>query len=215
MSNAPALLPDDQVVRAYTRVAPVYDAWAALTETRARRASLARAAVTNGDAILEIAVGTGLAFAELVRANPSGVTEGIDLTEAMLGRARTKVAGLPGRHRLRVGDARRLDFSDDRFDLVINSYMFDLLPEAEFATVLGEIRRVLVPGGRMVLTNMTRSEGAVARLYDWVYRHRPALVGGCRAIELSDAVARAGFVDVDRATVKQLGVTSEIVSARK
>ena len=213
--SQPALLPHDQVVRAYTRVAPLYDVWAGLTETRARRASLSLADVRDGEAVLEVAVGTGLAFAELVRTNRRGVTEGIDLTDAMLSRARARVAGLPGRHRLRTGDARCLDFPDAQFDVVLNSYMLDLLPDDDIATVLGELRRVLVPGGRIVLTNMTRSDSAVARVYEWIYRRRPSLVGGCRAIEMTTAVSAAGFIDVKRETVTQLGVTSEILRARK
>jgi ubiquinone/menaquinone biosynthesis C-methylase UbiE len=211
----PALLPPDQVARTYTRVAPIYDAWAALTETRARRASLARAAARDGETILEVAVGTGLAFAELARANPHGLTEGIDLTDAMLARARTKVAALPGRHRLRVGDARALDFPDGHVDLLINNYMFDLLPEDDFAGVLAEFFRVLAPGGRMVLTNMTRSDRLLGRIYEWIYRVRPALMGGCRGVELAEAVTAAGFTDLVRDTVFQLGFPSEILAARK
>src|SRR5437868_4592101 len=91
-----ARIPQEAIPSVYARVAWIYDVWAALTETRARRACLVRAAVRDGETVLEVAVGTGLAFRELVCANPSGRTEGIDLTEAMLARALRKVEGLPG-----------------------------------------------------------------------------------------------------------------------
>lgn len=210
-----ARIPQSVIPSVYGRVARVYDLWAALTESRARRACLARAAVRDGEDVLEIAVGTGLAFQELVLANPSGRTEGIDLTEPMLERARRKVAGLPGRHRLRVGDAHRLDFEDGTFDLVVNNYMFDLLPEHDFAPILAEMRRVLRPGGRLVLVNMALGESPQQRLYEAVYRLSPAMMGGCRGVALAPFVERAGFGEVRVERMSQLGFPSEIVSARR
>lgn len=205
----------ERIPAVYTRVARVYDVWAALTETRARRTCLERAAVRDGESILEVAVGTGLAFQDLVRANPSGVTEGIDLTEAMLARARRRVEGLPGRHRLQVGDARHLPFEDGSFDLIVNNYMFDLLGEDAFAPVLEEFRRVLRPGGRLALVNMTVAARWRERVYELVYRVGPELLGGCRGVTLAPFVAAAGFIDVRRDALSQLGFPSEIVTARK
>jgi ubiquinone/menaquinone biosynthesis C-methylase UbiE len=210
-----ARIPQSIIPSIYGRIARVYDLWAALTESRARRACLSRAAVRDGETVLEIAVGTGLAFRELVLANPSGRTEGIDLTEPMLERARRKVAALPGRHRLRVGDAHRLDFEDGTFDLVVNNYMFDLLPEQDFAPILGEMRRVLRSSGRLVLVNMAVGESPQHRLYEAVYRLSPAMMGGCRGVALAPFVERAGFDEVRVERVSQLGFPSEIVSARK
>ncbi|MBI2389633.1 MAG: methyltransferase domain-containing protein [Deltaproteobacteria bacterium] len=203
------------IPRIYSRIAPIYDVWAALTEARARRACLERAAVRDGESVLEVAVGTGLVFEQLVKANPSGLTEGVDLTEAMLDRARRKVSGLPGRHRLRVGDAHRLDAPDQTFDLVVNNYMFDLLPEADFPVVLGEFFRVTRPGGRLVLVNMARPTRALHRIWDVVYKINPAWLGGCRGVDLAPEVARAGFVNVERELLSQMGFPSEIIVARR
>jgi ubiquinone/menaquinone biosynthesis C-methylase UbiE len=209
-----ARVPQTAIPTVYGRVAWIYDVWAALTETRARAACLARAAVRDGEDVLEVAVGTGLAFRELVLANPTGRTEGIDLTDAMLARARSKVVGLPGRHRLRVGDAHRLDFEDGSFSLVVNSYMFDLLPERDFIPVLSEMRRVLRPDGRLVLVNMAAGDTWLERLYERMYRRTPELLGGCRGVELAPFLPRAGFGEAHVERVVQLGVPSEIVSAR-
>jgi ubiquinone/menaquinone biosynthesis C-methylase UbiE len=211
----PAHVPQSDIPRVYGRVAPLYDLWAHLTERRARHACLDAAGVRDGERVLEVAVGTGLAFRELVRRNPSGVTEGVDLTEAMLARARPKVAALPGRHRLRVGDAHALDFPDESFDLVVNNYMFDLLPEADFAPVLAEFRRVLAPGGRLVLVNMAHGESRRTRLWELVYRLKPSLLGGCRGVALGPHLEAAGFHDVTRRFVAELGFPSEILTARR
>jgi ubiquinone/menaquinone biosynthesis C-methylase UbiE len=209
-----ARVPQDAIAALYGRLAWMYDAWAVLTETRARKMCIERAGVRDGERVLEVAVGTGLAFRELVRANPSGLTEGIDLTEAMLARAKAKVASLPGRHRLRVGDAHRLDFADGAFDLVVNNYMFDLMPEADFEPVLRELRRVLVAGGRLVLVNMAMSTRRRHRVYEWIYRLHPSLLGGCRGVEIGPYARRAGFSDVSTERITQLGFASEVVTAR-
>jgi hypothetical protein len=58
------------------RIVRVYDAWAHVTDRTARRACLETAAVRDGENVLAVAVGAGFAFRELVRANPSGLTEG-------------------------------------------------------------------------------------------------------------------------------------------
>lgn len=78
---APALLDKDAVRGVYERIAPLYDAWALLTETCARRTCLDLARVRDGESVLEVAVGTAMTFAELLARNPSGRNEGIDLTE--------------------------------------------------------------------------------------------------------------------------------------
>ena len=208
-----ARVPQKLIPSVYSRIARVYDIWAYLTEKHARKACLAMANVHDGESVLEVAVGTGLAFRELLLANPSGLTEGIDLTEPMLNRARYKVKGLPGRYRLRVGDAHRLDFADHSFDLLVNNYMFDLLPEQDFVPVLKEFVRVLKPGGRLALVNMAMSDHWQHKLYQYIYRLSPKLLGGCRGVVLSPFLTSSGFTDIHVEFISQLGFPSEIVSA--
>jgi ubiquinone/menaquinone biosynthesis C-methylase UbiE len=142
--------------------------------------------VGDGESVLEVAVGTGLAFAELLRRNPNGSNEGIDLTEAMLVKAREKAErSSTANWRLRVGDAYRLDFAPATFDLLLNCYMFDLLPEADFGRVLGEFHRVLKPSGRLVLVNVVPGDGVVSWVWSQVYHLSPAWVGGCRGVRMA------------------------------
>ncbi len=215
MSLSAARLDKHQVVSVYTDTAPVYDLWARFTETHARWRALALVNLQNGESVLEVAVGTGLTFQELLRRNPDGNTTGIDLTPAMLAHARARAARLGARnYELLVGDAYALDFPDQRFDLVLNSYMFDLLPAGDFATVLSEFKRVLKPGGRLVLVNMTRSERLHQRFWETIYHINPKWMGGCRGVLLAPALQGAGFQDLHRETLSQLGFPSEIVTAR-
>ena len=209
-------LAKSEIAAVYTAKAPVYDLWATFTESRARRRALALADVHDGETVLEVAVGTGLLFAELLAQNPHGRTEGIDLTEAMLERARAKAVRTGATTwRLRVGDAYRLDFADATFDLVLNAYMFDLLPEADFPRVLAELYRVLRPGGRLVLVNMARATHVGYRLWERVYRWRPGWVGGCRGVEVAGPARAAGFRIVTTEHVSQLGFPSEVLGAAK
>lgn len=210
-----ARLEKDRVDGTYRRIAPIYDLWARLTETRARDRCLALAAVHDGEAVLEVAVGTGLAFEKILAMNPSGRVEGIDLTEAMLRRAESRAAasGHPN-YRLAVGDAYALPFPDDAFDLLVNNYMFDLLPERDFGRVLGEFRRVLRPGGRLVLANMTDGRRWYQGIWTLVYRLSPALLGGCRGVSLVPYLMAAGFGDIRRETVSQSTFPSEVILAK-
>ncbi|MBI2384104.1 MAG: methyltransferase domain-containing protein [Gammaproteobacteria bacterium] len=216
MPLLPARLSQAEVVSAYRRIAPLYDRWAYLTESRARRRAVELAAVRAGESLLEVAVGTGLLFRDLVARNPDGRNAGVDLTPAMLERARRRVHGMPARNvELRQGDAFALPYADGAFDLLVNAYMFDLLPEGDFVRVLAEFRRVLKPGGRLVLTNMAQAERLGERFYETIYRLNPAWMGGCRGVALAGPVAAAGFTGVRRERLSQMGFPSEIITAVK
>ena len=209
---ADAQIEKGRVADLYRKIAPSYDLWAWLTESKARNRCLELAAIKDGEHVLEVAVGTGLAFEMILEANPSGRNEGIDLTEAMLSRAEKKAAksGLDN-YRLRVGDAYDLDFPDDSFDVLINNYMFDLLPQQDFRTVLEEFKRVLRPGGRLVMISMTKGERWYNGLWERIYRINPALLGGCRGVLLLPQLEACGVGQTRREYVSQLTFPSEIV----
>jgi ubiquinone/menaquinone biosynthesis C-methylase UbiE len=210
--SLPARITQADVPNVYRATAPVYDLWGRLTETKARQRCLELAQVCDGEAVLEVAVGTGLTFAEILKQNPSGRNEGIDLTPAMLERAEQKATqtGLRN-YQLRVGDAYHLEFADSTFDLVVNNFMFDLLPEKDFPVVLAEFKRVLRSGGRLVLVNMAKGEHWYNGMWEVVYRINPAWVGGCRGVALLNDVRSLGFQDTRRESLSQLTFPAEIV----
>ncbi len=207
-----ARIPKGQVPKVYARLAPTYDLWARLGEARARRRCLELAKIRDGESVLEVAVGTGLAFVEILKLNPTGQNEGIDLTEAMLSRAREKIdrLGLKN-YRVSLGDAYDLKYSNCTFNVVVNNYMFDLLPEDDFPIVLGEFSRVLRPGGRLVMVNMTIAEHWYNTIWERIYRANPALFGGCRGVYLLPYLESAGFVETRRELINQLTFPSEVV----
>jgi ubiquinone/menaquinone biosynthesis C-methylase UbiE len=99
--------------------------------------------------VLELAVGTGLNLPRY----PDAVAHvlGVDLSEQMLDRARARIAaqGLSDRVEVRQGDVEHLDLPDASVDCVVATYA--LCTVADPVAVLREARRVLVPGGRLVL----------------------------------------------------------------
>lgn len=141
--------------KAYSRWAPVYDVvYDKLTEPGGRAA--VRAAEACGPKILEVGVGTGLSLGYYA---PTSEVHGVDLSEDMLDRAREKVArrGLTHVKSLQAMDACRLAFPDASFDAVTAQFVLTLVPDPEGA--LGEMARVLRPGGEIVLVNHFGQEG--------------------------------------------------------
>lgn len=208
----PARLAPDRVAPTYTWIAPTHDVLAVLVEAEARARMLAWADVQDGERVLEVAVGTGLSFLPLLRANPSGWTEGLDLTPAMLRRCARRAARCSHRrYRLQQGTAYALPYPDAHFDCVVNSYMFDLLPADDFVPVLREFHRVLRPGGRLVQANMTLGPAWYHRLWEGLYRTAPRLLGGCRGVTVAPFYGEAGFTNVRRAFVSQWTFPSEVL----
>lgn len=202
----------DRVANIYPKIAPSYDLWAWLTETKARNRCFDLAAIQNGEDVLEVAVGTGLMFERILAANPSGRNEGIDLTEAMLVRAERKASQSgSNNYRLRVGDAYDLDFSDDNFDVLISNYLFDLLPQQDFLAVLEEFKRVLRPGGRLAMVAMTKGTRWYNGVWEQIYRINPVLLGGCRGVSLLPVLKVCGFKHMTREYVSQMTFPSEVV----
>ena len=99
---------------------------------------------TRGLKVLEIGCGLGTDGAQFAKAGADYT--GIDLTEASieLARQRFGLFGLPGE--FRVGDAEKLDFADESFDLVFSHGVLHHTPDIKSA--LREIHRVLKPGGQ-------------------------------------------------------------------
>lgn len=216
MKNPDAQIAQEDMGRLYDGVAWFYNIWAGLTETRARKRALEIAGVQDGQSILEVAVGTGAVFAELVRRNPNGKNIGIDLSPKMLAKAKRRLQMLPkGNYSLGIASAFVLPVDSGSIDLLMNHYMFDLIAYEDMDKVLAEFRRVLKPAGRLVLVNMTIGERAGSGVYDLLYRLSPKLMGGCRGVRLQDRLQRNGFDVESRDYCRQMLFPSEVILARK
>ena len=200
----------------YRGAAPIYDLWARLTESKAATIAFEMALVKPGQALLEVAVGTGLFFARLVAANPTGRNEGVELSPAMLSRAQARLDALgTDNYHLQSGDARQLPFPEASFDLLVNNYMLDLLPEEDFEPVLAGFARVLKPNGRLVLSTMAPGPRWYHRAWGALADSFPALLTGCRPIAIGSHLPAAGFAVEQQLFVSQNTFPSEVTLARK
>jgi ubiquinone/menaquinone biosynthesis C-methylase UbiE len=174
------------------------------------------AEIKNGQNILEVAVGTGLAFYEIVKRNPDGANIGIDISEGMLTKAKNRLRKLSAAsYELKLGSAFNLEAKDEQFDLVINNYMFDLISFDQMDAILMEFKRVLKKNGKLVFVNMTVGEKIGSGIYDLIYRVSPKLMGGCRGVQLSERIRRHGFEVKSREYHQQLLFPSEVIIAQK
>ena len=207
--------PREAVPRVYTRLARGYELWARLTESRARRRVLELAAPRPGDSVLEVATGTGVQLVALARRNRAGRTVGVELADGMVAETgrRLHAAGLVDVE-LHQADALELPFEDDSFDLVVSGYMLDLLPIDEIPRAVTEFRRVLRPGGRIVLSNMTKGERPWHRVWDALYARGLDITANCRGVLAAPVLEELGFVDVRREYMAQMLFPTEIVTAR-
>ena len=211
-----ARVSQSEIGQVYDGLAGIYNLWGRLTETRARNRALELAEIQDGQHILEVAVGTGLAFYEIVRRNPHGHNLGIDLSKGMLEKAEQRLGTLgKANYSLQIGTAFDLQLEDESVDLLMNNYMFDLIAFEDMGRVLVEFRRLLRKGGKLILVNMTEGERWGSQIYDWIYNLSPKLMGGCRGVKLSDKLQQHGFnVDV-REYHQQLLFPSEVIRAYK
>jgi ubiquinone/menaquinone biosynthesis C-methylase UbiE len=159
--------------------------------------------------ILEVAVGTG----RNLRHYPAdAVVTGVELSPAMLALARQRAADSGRGVDLREGDAEHLAFDDASFDTVVCALSLCTIPDP--AAAIAEMRRVLVPGGRLLLLDHVGSTWPPIRAAQWLLERLTIRAAGehftRRQLPL---VTAAGFevVEVER---RKAG-TVERVLARK
>ena len=147
-------LPPEGVRSMFDRIAPVYDVMnrvmTAGLDQRWRRETV-RAVVRPGDAVLDAACGTG--DLAVLAARAGARVTGLDFSEAMLARARRKAPELEWVQ----GDLLALPFDDSTFDAA--TVGFGVRNVADLPRALLELRRVLRPGGRLAILEITQPRG--------------------------------------------------------
>lgn len=164
-------LPPEGVRTMFDRIAPVYDVMnrvmTAGLDQRWRRKTI-RAVVKPGDRVLDAACGTG--DLAIIAARQGATVTGLDFSEQMLVRARRKAPELEWLQ----GDLLALPFADDSFDAA--TIGFGIRNVADLQGGIDELRRVLKPGGRLAILEITRPHGPLRVFYSlWFDRIVPLL----------------------------------------
>lgn len=111
--------------------------------------------LASGERVLDLGSGAGtdsLVAAQMV--GEAGRVTGIDMTREMLAKARTAATEIGATNVDFVeGEAEHLPFEDETFDVVISNGVIDLIPDKD--AVFAELHRVLVPGGRLQIADVT------------------------------------------------------------
>ena len=152
-----------------------------------RRAVLSLAPAP-GEEILEVGCGHGRTLRGILAGGAARVA-GIDPSDVMvrLATRRLRREMASGRAQIEQGEAAQMPFGDSRFDAVLAVHVIYFWPEPE--RELREIRRVLRPGGRLLLGFRPRNAASVAAVPASVYTLRPVEA-------VAQALEDAGFEDV-------------------
>ena len=191
-------------LRTWERGAADYDKGIAKVERGLLRGTREWIGARATGRVLEVAVGTGRSL----RFYPADVVvTGVDLSPAMLAIARRRATGLRREVDLRVGDAERLEFADGSFDTVVCALGLCAIPDDVAA--IREMRRVLRPGGRLLLLDHVRSSWPPIVALQWLveritirtsgehFTRRPRRVAEAEGFEIVESSrSKAGIVEL-------------------
>lgn len=213
MSEQPIPSSSTTVAAHYAFLAPIYDRiWARYLEATLSR-TIAMMALRGNESILDVGCGTGELERRIVQVHPQQPMVGLDLTQAMLVRARAKLAAYPQLQFIE-GDSQQLPFPDASFDIVVSCSALHYMRDPQ--RVIRECARVLRPGGRVIITDWCR-DFFMAKLYNafrktFIRAHHQVY----RLRELQDFLRGAGLAPAQHTTFSIDGIWKMMcVEARK
>lgn len=168
---------EEYIKDVFTEIADYYDEMNEIMSMHMvqgwHRFMMRKAGDIRGKRCLDVGTGTGeIAFHVARTAGEGSTVVGVDITPRMLELAARKEAelGLPVRIDWREGDALNLDFPDGSFDLVTSGYM--LRNVCDIQQAVNEMHRVLAPGGRVVVAELSKPKNGVIRFFYNIYMKR-------------------------------------------
>ncbi len=200
MTTQPILTGEDAVMRdAMARIADSYDSYMRTMtfgrERALRGMTVKLAQIKPGDHVLEIGCGTGsLTLAAKRCAGPAGKVYGIDLIPRMIELSRQKAQRAGEDITFQLGSIANIPLPDGECDVVLCSFMIFHMSEETRRKGLQEIRRVLKPGGQLLILDLRQPSGrferfVARRLFGGMLAHDPG--------ELLSIMQASGFVDAE------------------
>jgi ubiquinone/menaquinone biosynthesis C-methylase UbiE len=207
--------------RVYDRIGARQDTQA-FYEDRATELILRHGALATAQRVLEFGCGTGRFALRLLSDHlpPDATYKALDISPKMVSLARDRLAPFASRSEVVLTDGAPPDQEDSEFyDRFISTFVFDLLSDADIAAVLEQAHRVLRTGGLLCLSSLSRGSGPasrlVARLWSAVHRLSPALVGGCRPLDLRVHLSSSQWKVRHHLQVAPYALPAEVVIAER
>jgi ubiquinone/menaquinone biosynthesis C-methylase UbiE len=202
--------------RVYDVLASVYPLSTFFFHSKAHKCALKHSGIRDGMRVLEVATGSGEMFRRLVRANPGGMTFGLDLSPKMAARTlRQAQREFPGTEtHCGAVDVRDLPFGDGSFDAVMCCYLLELLAKDDIVRTLDEIRRVLRPGGTFSLVVIGQNGPVFNQVYAVAGTLAPAFWGRQVEAGVPEMIREAGFRISTDQFVRQGFYPSRVLVAR-
>jgi ubiquinone/menaquinone biosynthesis C-methylase UbiE len=189
-------------------------------EDKALDELIAHADFAHAHKLFELGCGTGrFALRLLTSQLPSDATYlGMDLSDTMIALARQRLVPYASRASVVLSNGdMQFPLRDQSVDRVIATYVFDLLSDADMQQAIREVRRVLLPGGKLCLVSLSQgvnfASRLVCRLWSGVFRLHAPLVGGCRPIRLLPFLDSMQWSVNYHHVLTQFGVPSEVLIA--
>jgi ubiquinone/menaquinone biosynthesis C-methylase UbiE len=162
----------------------------------------------TGD-VLEVAIGTG----RNLPLYPNGIRlTGVDFSPQMLQLTQRRAQELGRPVDLRLGDAQALDLPDAAFDTVVCTLSLCAIPDERRA--IAEMKRVLRPGGRLLLLDHIAAGPRLARVIQWLLERITVPLGGEHLRRRPLLLVQAEGFQVERRERSKLGIV-ERLAARK
>ena len=211
----------EQARRVYDRIGARQDTQA-FYEDRATDILVQQGQFAKANRVLEFGCGTGRFALRILSHHLPQVAQyrGLDLSPTMVRLARERLAPFGSRAEVVLTDGSppvaEPAASYDRF---VSNFVLDLLSEDDIVAVVCEAHRILESGGLLCLSSLSTGTGSFSRLVSrgWsrVHALRPALVGGCRPLELRSWVPSAQWQLRHHAKLAPFGVPSEVLVAER